>query len=90
MIPTMSIPKLDKALRLLVAIERTPMSSVALAGVTEISRPHVVRLVASLRSIGCKIDSVQAATGRGEFSYHLRDWGVFDAARVRRYVKGLK
>lgn len=90
MITTMTIPKLDKALRLLVAIERAPMSSVELADVTEISRPHVVRLVASLRSIGCKIDSVQAPTGKGDFSYYLRDWGVFDAARVRKYVKGLK
>lgn len=86
----MTIPKLDKALILLDEIHRAPRSSVELAGATGISRPHVVRLVASLRGIGCKIESVQSPTGKGEFAYHLRDWGVFDAQRVRKYVKGLK
>lgn len=87
---TMSTPKLDKALRLLVAIDREPRSSVALGEALDISRPHVVRLVASLRELGCKIESVHGTGGRGVFDYHLHDWGVFDAARVRRYVKGLK
>lgn len=90
MITTMTIPKLDKAMRLLVAMERDPRSSVDLATATEISRPHVVRLVASLRELGCNIEAVRAPTGKGDFSYHLQDWGVFDPARVRRYVKGLK
>lgn len=89
MITTMTIPKFDKALRLLVAIDRAPQSSVDLAESTGISRPHVVRLVASLREMGCKIESVQSSTGKGEFAYYLRDWGMFDAARVRKYVKGL-
>jgi hypothetical protein len=89
MIAAVSIPKLDKALRLLVALDRTPQSSVQLADTTGISRPHVVRLVASLRDMGCKIEAVRAPTGKGDFSYYLTDWGLFDPGKVRRYVKGL-
>lgn len=84
MITCMTIPKMDKAMRLLVALDRTPMSSVQLAAVTGYGRATVVRLVAELRDLGCSIESQRGAGGE----YELRDWGVFDSARVRRYVKG--
>lgn len=84
MIAAMTIPKLDKALHLLVAMEETPMSSVRLAEKTGHGRATIVRLVTELRSLGCKID---AERDGADFSYYLRDWGVFDRARVRRYVK---
>lgn len=86
MITYMTIPKMDKAMRLLVAMERAPMSSVQLADATGYGRATVVRLVTELRSLGCKIESQRGAGGE----YALRDWGVFDSARVRRYVKGQK
>lgn len=82
----MTNPKLDKALRLLVAIEREPQSSYALAGTLETSRATVVRLVDNLRELGCRIEAVRE--GKGDWSYHLHDWGVFAPARVRRHVEG--
>lgn len=87
MIQVMSNPKTDKLLRLLVAIERHPQSSHELAGVLGISRPTVVRLVESLRDLGCGIEAVRE--GQSDWAYHLRDWGVFAPARVRRHVKDL-
>lgn len=83
----MANPKLEKSLRLLVAIEHDPRSSVALAETLGVSRPTVVRLVEELRELGCKIESVRDGM---EWSYHLHDWGVFAPARVRRLVKELK
>ncbi len=86
MIAAMTIPKLDKALHLLVAIADAPTSSVHLAQRTGYGRATVVRLVTDLRALGCKIDAERDGS---DFSYYLRDWGVFDRARVRRYVKDL-
>ncbi len=81
----MSNAKLDKSLRLLVAIEREPQSSYALAEVLDVSRPTVVRLVEDLRELGCKIESVRDGS---DWAYHLHDWGVFSPSRVRRHVNG--
>lgn len=80
----MTSPKLDKAMRLLVAIERTPQDSHALAGVLNVSRPTAVRLVEELRALGCGIEAVRE--GQSDWAYHLHDWGVFAPARVRRWV----
>ena len=85
MITQMTIPKMDKAMRLLVLLERQPMSGVQLAKVAGLGRATVVRLVTDLRELGCKVDS-ERTEGR-DFAYTLRDWGVFDSARVKRYVK---
>lgn len=81
----MTIPKLDRALRLLVTLEREPMSGVQLAAVTGMGRATVVRLVTDLRALGCTIES-ERTEGR-EFAYTLTDWGVFDPARVKRHLK---
>lgn len=86
MIASMTIPKMDKAMQLLVAMEKAPKSSVELAAATGYGRATVVRLVTELRSLGCKIETQRGAGGE----YVLQDWGVFDAARVRRHVKGRK
>jgi biotin operon repressor len=83
----MTSPKLDKAMRLLVAIEREPQSSVQLAGTLSVGRTTVVRLVDELRGLGCRIEAVRE--GKGDWSYHLHDWGVFEPPRVRKYVKNL-
>lgn len=80
----MANPKLEKSLRLLVAIEHNPQSSVALAETLDVSRTTVVRLVEELRELGCHIESVRDGM---EWSYHLHDWGVFAPARVRKLVK---
>lgn len=88
MIRDVSNPKTDKLLRLLVAIERCPQSSHQLAGGLGISRPTVVRLVESLRELGCTIEAVRE--GQSDWAYHLRDWGVFAPARVRRHLEGRK
>ena len=85
---SMTNPKLDKALRLLVAIEREPQSSYALADTLETSRAPVIRLVANLRELGCGIEAERE--GKGDWAYHLRDWGMFAPARVRRRVEGVK
>lgn len=82
----MANAKLDKALRLLVAIERAPQNSHDLAVTLDTSRPTVVRLVEDLRELGCNIEAVRE--GKTDWSYHLHDWGVFAPARVRRYLKG--
>lgn len=84
MIARMTIPKLDKAMRLLVAIADAPTSSVHLAQRTGYGRATVVRLVAELRELGCKIDAERDGS---DFSYYLRDWGVFDRKRLRSYVE---
>lgn len=86
MITCMTIPKMDKAMQLLVAMDGSPMSSVQLAAATGYGRATVVRLVTELRGLGCKIATQRGAGGE----YILQDWGVFDAARVRRHVKGSK
>lgn len=83
----MTNPKLDKAMRLLVAIEREPQSSHDLAGTLQTSRPTVVRLVEDLRELGCHIEAVRE--GKADWAYHLHDWGVFAPARVRKYLKGV-
>ena len=79
----MTNPKLEKSLRLLVAIERNPQSSVALAETLGVSRPTVVRLVEELRELGCGIVSVRDGM---EWFYELHDWGVFAPARVRKLL----
>jgi biotin operon repressor len=84
MIAAMTNPKLDKALRLLVAIERRPQSSHELATTLGVSRPTSVRLVEELRGLGCRIESVRDGM---DWRYHLHDWGVFSPARVRKYLK---
>ena len=86
MMRAMTSPKLDKALRLLVAIERKPQSSHELAVTLNVSRPTAVRLVEELRDLGCNIEAVRE--GKADWSYHLHDWGVFAPARVRQYLKG--
>ncbi len=82
----MTSPKLDKAMRLLVAIERNPQSSHDLAATLKVSRPTAVRLVEELRDLGCNIEAIRE--GKADWSYHLHDWGVFSPARVRKYLKG--
>ncbi|MBU0749140.1 MAG: HTH domain-containing protein [Gammaproteobacteria bacterium] len=84
--PPMISPKLDKALRLLVALDRLPQSSHQLATRLETSRPTVVRLVDELRELGCRIDAVRE--GRADWAYHLQDWGIFEPERVRLHVLG--
>lgn len=81
----MTSPKLDKAMRLLVAIERNPQSSHELASTLGISRPTVVRLVEDLRDLGCNIEAVRE--GKADWSYNLHDWGVFAPGRVRKYLR---
>jgi biotin operon repressor len=81
----MANPKLDKAMRLLVAIERQPQSSHVLAGTLQTSRPTVIRLVEDLRELGCNIEAMRE--GKSDWAYHLHDWGVFEPARVRAYLK---
>ncbi|MCO5110022.1 MAG: HTH domain-containing protein [Burkholderiaceae bacterium] len=76
---------MEKSLRLLVALDRRPQSSHELAARLATSRPTVVRLVEDLRGMGCQIEAVRE--GRADWAYHLRDWGVFNAERVRRYVE---
>lgn len=80
----MANPKLEKSLRLLVAIERNPQSCQELTETLGASRATVQRLVEELRELGCNIESVRDGM---EWSYHLHDWGVFAPARVRRLVK---
>ena len=82
----MTSPKLNKAMRLLVAIETRPQSSHELAVTLKVSRPTAVRLVEELRDLGCKIEAVR--DGSADWAYHLHDWGVFAPARVRKYLKG--
>lgn len=82
----MANPKLDKALRALVVIDRGTVSSVSLAAAVGVSRPTAVRLVENLRELGCTI----AAERQGhDYWYRLDDWGVFSAGRVRAYVRKL-
>lgn len=83
----MTNPKMDKALRALVVIDRAAVSSFELAAAVGVSRPTAVRLVESLREFGCQIASERAGH---DFWYRLDDWGVFDPARVKKYVDGLK
>lgn len=78
-------PKMDKSLRLLAALDRRPQSSHELASSLATSRPTVVRLVEDLRGMGCQIEAVRE--GRADWAYHLRDWGVFAPARVRRHLE---
>lgn len=80
----MTNPKMDKALRVLVVIDRAAVSSVELAQVLGVSRPTAVRLVESLRDFGCQIASEREGH---DYWYRLNDWGVFDPARVKMYVK---
>jgi len=79
----MSNPKMVKALLLLASIDRNPQSSIELARSLLVSRPTVVRLVEDLRGLGCVIESVREGM---DWAYHLKDWGVFDGARVRKMV----
>ena len=87
MMRTMTNPRLDKALRALVVIDRATVSSVALAQAVGVSRPTAVRLVESLRELGCTIASEREGH---DYWYRLDDWGVFSPGRVKKYVKGLK
>lgn len=87
MIRGMTNPKLDKALRALVVIDRAAVSSFDLAQALDVSRPTAVRLVESLRELGCTIASERAGH---DYWYRLDDWGVFSPGRVRKYVKDLK
>ena len=84
--PPMISPKLAKALRLLVTLDRLPQSSHQLATRLETSRPTVVRLVEELRELGCRIEAVRE--GSADWAYHLQDWGVFEPERVRLHVLG--
>ena len=87
MIRPMTNPKLDKALRALVVIDRAAVSSVTLAAAVGVSRPTAVRLVESLRELGCTIASERDGH---DYWYRLDDWGVFSPTGVRAYVKHLK
>lgn len=82
----MANPKLDKALRALVVIDRGSVSSVSLAAAVGVSRPTAVRLVESLRELGCTIASEREGH---DYWYRLDDWGVFSARRVREHVAQL-
>lgn len=86
MMHAMMNPKLDKALRALVVIDRTAVSSVELAQAVGVSRPTAVRLVESLRELGCTIASEREGH---DYWYRLDDWGVFSPGRVKKYVKNL-
>lgn len=86
MIRAMTNPKMDKALRALVVIDRAAVSSVELAQVLGVSRPTAVRLVESLRDFGCRIASERQGH---DYWYRLDDWGVFDPARVKKHVGGV-
>lgn len=77
--------KTDNALRLLAALDELPRSGPVLAMLLGVSLSTVARLVVDLRDMGCQIEAVRE--GHSDWSYHLRDWGVFNAERVRRYVK---
>ncbi len=76
--------KFDNALRLLAALDRLPQSGPQLTAVLGVSLPTVARMVADLREMGCQIEAERV--GHSDWSYHLRDWGVFDAVRVRQHV----
>lgn len=84
MMRAMTNAKLDKALRALVVIDRAAVSSVELAQAVGVSRPTAVRLVESLRELGCTIASERAGH---DYWYRLDDWGVFSPGRVKKYVK---
>jgi len=86
MMRAMTNPKMDKALRALVVIDRAAVSSVELARVLGVSRPTAVRLVESLRDFGCRIASERQGH---DYWYRLDDWGVFDSARVKKHVGGV-
>lgn len=79
--------KFDNSLRLLAALDRLPQSGPQLAAVLGVSLPTVARMVAELREMGCQIDAVRE--GHSDWSYHLRDWGVFEPSRVRLYCNAL-
>lgn len=81
----MMLPKLDKALRLMVELERRPASSYALARQLGTSRATVMRLIDSLRELGCQVDAERDEAG--EWAYYLSDWGVFRPERVRQWAK---
>lgn len=84
MMHAMANPKLDKALRALVVIDKGAVSSVSLAAALGVSRPTAVRLVENLRELGCTI----AADRDGwDYWYRLDDWGVFSPGRVKKYLK---
>lgn len=83
--PAMMLPKLDKALRLMVELERRPASSFALARQLGTSRATVMRLIDSLRELGCRVDAERDEAG--EWAYYLSDWGVFRPERVRQWAK---
>ena len=78
--------KMDKSLRLLIALDRSPQSSHELALTLDTSRPTGVRLVEELRELGCRIEAVRE--GSADWAYHLQDWGVFEPERVRLHVLG--
>lgn len=80
--------KFDNALRLLTALDRLPQSGPQLAAALGVSLPTVARMVAELREMECRIEAVRE--GHSDWSYHLRDWGVFDPARVREHFSHVK
>ena len=77
----MTNPKLDKSLRALVVIDRGTVSSVDLANALNVSRPTAVRLVESLRELGCTIASEREGH---DYWYRLADWR--STCRVARSV----
>jgi len=85
MMARMMLPKLDKALRLMVELERQPASSFELARRMGIGRATVMRLIESLRELGCQVDAERDEAG--EWAYYLSDWGVFKPERVRQWAK---
>lgn len=76
-------PKLDNALHALVLIDRAAVSSVSLAAMMGCSRLTAMRLVESLRQMGCTIHAEREGHC---YWYTLTDWGVFAPERVKRYV----
>lgn len=79
---------LDLAMRLLVTIADRPQCSHDLAEALGTSRATVVRLVETLRALGCRVDAVRE--GKHDWAYHLGGWGVFAPDRVRRHLRGLR
>ena len=76
-------PKMDNALRALALMDRAAVSSVTIAAMLGCSRLTAIRLVSSLRAMGC---TIYAERDGHDYWYTLADWGVFAPDRVKRYA----
>lgn len=78
--------RFDDLLRALTLIDGCALSSVGLAAMLGCSRVTAVRIVNSLRELGCVI---HAERDGYDYWYTLTDWGIFNPERVRKQVAGL-